>query len=41
MHRRLDAPAIDPAFAHSIVVAGVNAIHIERESVPVAEALAS
>jgi succinate dehydrogenase/fumarate reductase flavoprotein subunit len=39
MHRRLDAPATDPAFAHSIEITGLDAIHVRRDAP--AEALAS
>ncbi len=40
MHRRLDAPATEPALARPIAVAGVDAIRISWENAP-AEALAS
>jgi succinate dehydrogenase/fumarate reductase flavoprotein subunit len=41
MHRRLDAPAMDPAFARPIAISGLDTMHVERNVLPAAEALAS
>ena len=41
MHRRLDAPATDPAFASSIAISGIDTMHIVRDRAPAAEQLAS
>ena len=41
MHRRLDAPAMDPAFARPVGISGLDAMRIVRDEAPLAEALAS
>jgi succinate dehydrogenase/fumarate reductase flavoprotein subunit len=40
IHRRLDVPAIDPAFARTISVSGLDVVRVHDDA-PVAEAIAS